>query len=178
MPSPCLPRRHSVGDVLWLPTSSGLWEVHFHIPLPEELCMPVSWPNVWMSHAHTPVLTPGGAWGSKILSPFQALPRDWGRSPVLLPDPQTHLRSLSSFSIKGLSSRWDRAQGPSKASLVPSLTLSSLVPSLIYFRNLSKTTRMETCALTHRVFSQVFVIVTGLGKFKSQEGLIFFFFLS
>ena len=31
--------------------------------LPEELCLPVSCPNVLINHIDTPVLSPGGTWG-------------------------------------------------------------------------------------------------------------------
>ena len=41
---------------------------------PEELCLPVSCPNVLRNHIDTPVLSPGGTWGIQGLVALKALP--------------------------------------------------------------------------------------------------------
>ena len=175
VPSPHLPRRRSMGDVLWLPRPSGLWESGFH-PLPGalllpwcpafpgELCMPVSWPNVLRKHTDTPVLSPGGTRGIQgpVAPPGSA--RDCPGGTALcfsqLLKPPWGLYHPSP----------PRAQGPFRGSMVPSPILSPCRRGLLLHpRNLSKTTRQGKCALIHCVFSQIFGIVARLAEFKSQE---------
>lgn len=125
VPSPHLPRWRSMGDVLWLPRPSGLWESRFH-PLPgvlllpscptfpEELCMPVSWPNVLRKHTDTPILTPGGTWGIQGLVAPPGCARDCPGGTALcfsqLLKPPWGLYQPSP----------PRAQGPFGGSMVPS----------------------------------------------------------
>lgn len=157
-----LPYPSQEPGVTWLPSCCAL---------PGGLCMPASWPQVlqttqtflfWpqVRHGNPASCSPPGSAQelSTILCFSQILKPTWG---LHHPFPSR----LSAQGGTGYGVLLESPQYPLQSSF-------SLVPSLIHPRNLSKTTRMGKCAPIPCVFFQIFGIVTGLVKFRSQKDLI------